>query len=92
MVKNKFLDVESMSAFMTAFIETEFQRVLDHDISYCIDRDADLSFYLGYFQCAKELGVISEERFDLMISMIKDAFTIIWGNAPARQELHKKCE
>lgn len=88
MDSEKVMDVESMRQF----IEKEFQRVLNHDISHCVDREVDLSFYLGYFQCAKELGVISEERFDLMISMIKDAFTIIWGNAPASQELHKKCE
>lgn len=64
---------------MNQAVENEFQRVLEKDIALCTDRDADLSFYLGYFQCASELDIISEERFEEMADMLKDAFTCVWG-------------
>lgn len=64
---------------MNVFIENEFQRVLKDDINLCSHPDADLSFYLGYFQCAKELEIISEERFEEIAEMLKDVFTCIYG-------------
>lgn len=64
---------------MNQAIENEFQRVLEKDIALCNDIDADLSFYLGYFQCAYELSIISEERFEEMEDMLKDAFNCVWG-------------
>lgn len=69
----KALDFGSMNQA----VEKEFQRVLDDDISLCKDIDEDMSFYLGYFQCASELGIISEERFEEMADMLKDAFTCL---------------
>ncbi len=64
---------------MNNFVEDEFRRVLEKDISLCTDRDADLSFYLGYFQCASELKIITSERFEEMADMLKDVFNCIWG-------------
>lgn len=65
---------ENKGISMAQYIEEKFAESI-RDVPLCKDENLDICFYVGYFQCATDLGLISEDRQEEMMDMLRDAFS-----------------
>ena len=90
-MEEKKMDLKSM----VELVETTFERFNNVDIYVGSENlcEANLTYYFGYFACARDLGLISEDREEWMTDKLTDTYNKIIndcsGNSPEGQELHK---